>query len=282
MSNLAKIVLSDAQLPDEPLIRALLVDLEQTYPGAAEWLDRTLTQLWSGLAHATLAWQEGRLVGLLIDKPKAAGRRKLSTVYVSPEATGQGIFRALLDQAQRRWWMAKLGEVYVTVRIPRADALVAALTIHGFVAGPVVTDRYGPDTYERVFVWRPHYREALFSLWPIYAEALWRGEKRYEFRRTHVSLQSGDRVLVYETRPISAITGEFLVGGVFYEAVPNLRKITGAGGGPGLDEYLAAVEWASAIRVVAPIKYPNPRPLSEFGLAHPPLSYQFLGKTKKD
>jgi predicted transcriptional regulator len=277
-----EIILRAAQPADESQIRTLLVDLDQFYPGAQAWLTTTLAQIWTGLAHADLAWRDDHLVGLLIDKPKPDGRRKLSTIYVAPEATGQGVFRALLDQAQRRWWTARLREVYVTVRIPRADTLVIGLTIHGFVPGPILTDRYGPNTTEQVFVWRPAYREALFSLWPFYAEALWCGEKRYEFRRTRVSLQPGDRVLVYETRPISAVTGEFLVGGVFYEKVPNLRKITARGGGPGLDEYLTNVKWASALRIVDPIKYPSPRPLAAFGLRHPPLSYQFLTKTKKD
>jgi predicted transcriptional regulator len=277
-----EIMLRSAQPADEALMRVLLVDLEQFYPGAQMWLTDTFIQIWGGVAQADLAWQGDQLVGLLIDKPKPEGRRKLSTIYVTPEATGQGVFRALLDRAQRRWWTARLREVYVTVRIPRTDTLVAGLAIHGFIPGPLVKDRYGPATYEQVFVWRPAYREALFSLWPFYAEALWRGEKRYEFRRTRLSLQPGDRVLVYETRPVSAVTGEFLVGGVFYEPVANLRQITVSGGGPGLDEYLAGVSCASALRVVSPIKYPRPRALSEFGVAHPPLSYQFLGKAKKE
>ena len=277
MSSATSVIAVRRAVPsDSKSIIALLVDLPNVYPGADLWIDRTLDEVFAGKASCTLACVDGAIVGIVIDKPKPDGRRKLSTLYVDPGARGRGIARAIMDEAQRRWWTEGVVEVYVTCRIPRNDALTECLVMRGFVAGAILPNRYGQGHNEQIFVWRPSRRAAIFSLWSRYAEAIWSGEKRFEFRRRRIGITSGDRILVYETAPISSVTGEFIAGAIIAGIPGEVRRRAGAGAGPGLDEYFAGAEIASGIRIVAPMHYVRPKPLSDFGLAHPPLSYTFL------
>ena len=261
---------------DAAAVEALLSDLPHVYPGADVWLARTLRETAAGGASCSIARVGGKMAGVLIDKPKPEGRRKLSTLYVDRWARGRGAARALLDEAMRRWWAEGVAEAYVTCRVPRDDALIECLSSRGFAAGPLLPGRYGTGRDEQVLSWRPRRRTAVFSLWKAYADAIWSGEKRYEFRRRRMSVAPGDRVLVYETAPASAVVGEFIAGALVWGTPAQVRAAVGAAGGPGLDEYFAGAEMVSGVRVVAPLRYARPRPLSDFGLVRPPLSYAFL------
>jgi len=261
---------------DTEAVKALLSDLPRAYPGAGRWLERTLREAAAGEASCSLARVGGRLAGVLIDKPKPEGRRKLSTLYVDRWARGRGVARDLLDEAMRRWWTEGVAEAYVTCRVPRGDALIECLASRGFVPGPLLSGRYGGGRDEQVLSWRPSRRTAVFSLWKAYADAIWTGEKRYEFRRRKMSVSPGDRVLVYETAPASAVVGEFIAGALVWGPPARVRAAVGAAGGPGLDEYFAGATLVSGVRVVAPLHYARPRLLSDFGMSRPPLSYAFL------
>ncbi len=62
---------------------------------------------------------------------------------------------------------------------------------------------------------------ALLSIRPPYAEAIFRGEKRFEFRRA-IFRKAVDVVVVYTTSPTSLVVGEFDVTGVISESVEDL------------------------------------------------------------
>lgn len=59
------------------------------------------------------------------------------------------------------------------------------------------------------------------SIRPPYAEAIFRGEKRFEFRRA-IFRKAVDVVVVYTTSPTSLVVGEFDVTGVISESVEDL------------------------------------------------------------
>lgn len=52
----------------------------------------------------------------------------------------------------------------------------------------------------------------LLSIKPKYADAILRGEKRYEFRKTLFKRTDIDRILIYSSSPVKKIVGSFEVG----------------------------------------------------------------------
>ncbi len=65
----------------------------------------------------------------------------------------------------------------------------------------------------------------MLSLRPEWAEAIYRREKRVEFRRQRVRVEPGDLVVIYETRPVGLVTGEFVVRGVHYGRPRDIKKL---------------------------------------------------------
>jgi predicted transcriptional regulator len=120
-------------------------------------------------------------------------------------------------------------------------------------------------------------RLVLFSLHPHYAAAIYNGSKGFEFRRVRTAIRPGDRALIYETAPVSRVTGEFMVGHVLSGELAELLYVAGTRAGPGVTEYLAGANVASAIEILSPTRWPRPLGLEEAGLGQrPPLSYRFV------
>ena len=55
---------------------------------------------------------------------------------------------------------------------------------------------------------------ALLSIKPIYVEAIVKGDKRYEFRKTIFRKKNLETVYIYSTAPVKKIVGSFKVGRV--------------------------------------------------------------------
>src|SRR5438309_11217740 len=66
---------------------------------------------------------------------------------------------------------------------------------------------------------------ALLSIKPRYAEAIFRGEKRFEFRRV-IFRKPVKVVVVYTTSPVSRVAGEFDIEGIISDTVEGLWKRT--------------------------------------------------------
>jgi len=66
---------------------------------------------------------------------------------------------------------------------------------------------------------------ALLSIKPRYAEAIFRGEKRFEFRRV-IFRQTVKVVVIYTTSPVSRVAGEFDVEAIISDSVEGLWKRT--------------------------------------------------------
>jgi predicted transcriptional regulator len=109
------------------------------------------------------------------------------------------------------------------------------------------------------------------SLRPTFAEAIYSGSKRFEFRRVRASINYGERVLVYESAPSSRLTGEFWVGNVVSASPsevltlePNVESRRLA------ESYLSGARVATAIEVVNPLRWQRHRVLKNlFPNLHP-------------
>ena len=113
---------------------------------------------------------------------------------------------------------------------------------------------------------------ALLSIRPPYAEAIFRGEKRFEFRRA-IFRKAVDVVVVYTTSPTSLVVGEFDVTEIISDSVEELWSRTSQYAG--IDEelffnYFKGRGVGHAISIGNIRKYKKPLDLaSTFGIRAP-------------
>jgi predicted transcriptional regulator len=119
---------------------------------------------------------------------------------------------------------------------------------------------------------------ALLSIRPPFAAAVFRGEKRYEFRRSIFSRRV-DVVLVYVTAPVQRVVGEFDVASVITAPLPILWRHTREYAG--IDEavfykYFDGLHYGHAIAIGEVRAYNAPFcPIEQLGL-RPPQSFVYL------
>lgn len=110
------------------------------------------------------------------------------------------------------------------------------------------------------------------SIRPPYAEAIFRGEKRFEFRRT-IFRKPVDVVVVYVTSPTCLVAGEFDVTEVITDSVEDLWSRTSRQAG--IDrkrfmEYFDGCELGYAIAIGGVRRYKKPLDLSlNYGVRAP-------------
>lgn len=106
-----------------------------------------------------------------------------------------------------------------------------------------------------------------------FAEAIYLGHKKYEFRRSLVRITPGSTVLIYEVRPVGMITGQFLVADVFAGEPSEICDLEETAWGREVaHQYLAGAKRCSAIKIAGVQRWDRPV------VAPPPVpqSYRFL------
>lgn len=118
------------------------------------------------------------------------------------------------------------------------------------------------------------------SVRPHYAQAMFSGVKRFEFRRVRVSVSTGDRVLVYESAPVALVTGEFNVGQVIIGTPAELGTIEqDVTIREAVRGYLGGAPQGTAIQILNPTRWERPLGISELTPGRrPPQSYSFLSQ----
>jgi predicted transcriptional regulator len=72
---------------------------------------------------------------------------------------------------------------------------------------------------------------ALLSIRPVHAENIFAGRKKFEFRRKVFARSDVRSVLVYSTRPVGKLVGEFEVAEILQASPSDLWKETHLGAG---------------------------------------------------
>ena len=119
---------------------------------------------------------------------------------------------------------------------------------------------------------------ALLSIKPPYAEAIFRGEKRFEFRRA-IFRQAVDVVVVYITSPTCRVVGEFDVTEVISDSVEDLWTRTSPYAGidrSAFLNYFTGREIAHAIRIGKVRKYKKPLELIKTYGIRAPQSFVYI------
>lgn len=122
--------------------------------------------------------------------------------------------------------------------------------------------------------------DVLLSIKPKFAQAIFSGEKKFEFRRSIFKNKDVKKVYVYASKPIALVIGEFEVGEVITENPNILWKITKTGSGISkkyFDEYFDGKEVGYAITVNSVQEYAVPISLMErFNIERPPQSFMYV------
>jgi len=118
------------------------------------------------------------------------------------------------------------------------------------------------------------------SIKPEFAEKIFSGRKRYEFRRVIFRSASVSKVVVYVSSPVQKVVGEFEVDGVLALERRQLWQRTKDFAGIAksyFDEYFADKQTAYAIKIKGPRRYPTPMRLERFWpTIRPPQSFRYL------
>ena len=125
----------------------------------------------------------------------------------------------------------------------------------------------------------PDRRIALMSIRPRFAAAILDGSKRVEFRKRPLAADIGT-VVIYATKPVRAVLGEFVVDeqavGKPEELWVRFAEVAGIDRDGFLDYYDGASQ-AVGIVIGRVNRYDQPRPLGDVDPgARPPQSFKYL------
>jgi len=122
--------------------------------------------------------------------------------------------------------------------------------------------------------------KVLLSIKPEFAEAIFSGMKRFEFRRAIFRQDQIKKVYVYASRPVGMVIGEFEVEQILSSNPRSLWKTTKLASGISkkyFDEYFYGRKVAYAMKISSPRRYSEPMSLVEmFNISRPPQSFMYV------
>ena len=124
----------------------------------------------------------------------------------------------------------------------------------------------------------PKPTHALLSIRPEYAEAIFSGKKRFEFRRS-IFREDIQVIIVYITNPVGQVAGEFSVKDIITDDIDALWNRTETMAG--IDrkvfrEYFSGREVGHAIVIGSVKRYEQPLDLQKTYGVRPPQSFVYL------
>lgn len=122
--------------------------------------------------------------------------------------------------------------------------------------------------------------KVLLAIKPEFADKIFNGTKRVEFRRNIFKSHKITSIVVYASSPIKKIIGEFEIDEVLAGAPEYLWCETSKDAGISksyFDQYFTNKGTGYAIRIKSFKKYRDPLCLlSDFNITRPPQSFQYL------
>lgn len=121
-------------------------------------------------------------------------------------------------------------------------------------------------------------KSIILPIKPIYAEKIFSGEKKYEFRK-RLCIENIDKIYLYATSPIKKIVGEAVVCGKYSMKKEELWKLASEYSGITtvlFDQYFQKADRANAYKLGEVIRYRIPVELKEMGVSYAPQSYVYV------
>ncbi|MEN6428061.1 MAG: ASCH domain-containing protein [Phycisphaerales bacterium] len=119
----------------------------------------------------------------------------------------------------------------------------------------------------------------LLSIKPEYASRIFEGVKRFEYRRVIPARAEVRHVVVYASRPVGRVIGEFEIGGVLSGTPVDVWRRTQSQAGISRHEffeYFRNARTAHAIQVMNEVCYEVPLGLAERFRVSAPQSFRYL------
>ncbi len=124
--------------------------------------------------------------------------------------------------------------------------------------------------------------KVLLSIKPEYAEKIFNGKKRFEYRKCIFKDTSIKTIIVYASSPVQKVIGEFEVTSIMQGDKEILWQRTKEFAGISkifFDEYFAGKDKANAIGIKNATKYDMPKCLKEdFGIHFVPQSFIYISE----
>jgi len=122
--------------------------------------------------------------------------------------------------------------------------------------------------------------KVILSIKPEYAEKIFSGEKKFEFRRAIFKNQTVQNVIVYASSPVQKVIGEFEIDKVLNLEKGLLWEETKAASGIDkkyYDAYFHDKDKGYAIKVKKVTKYDTPLELKrDYNIKVPPQSFMYF------
>lgn len=118
----------------------------------------------------------------------------------------------------------------------------------------------------------------LLSIKPEFAELIFSGIKKYEYRK-QIFKQDVNTVVVYASSPVQKIIGEFSIENIEHENIETLWEKTEDYSGISYEyfsEYFINREYGYAIKVANTNRYKNPISLNKLYSSIPPQSFAYI------
>lgn len=121
--------------------------------------------------------------------------------------------------------------------------------------------------------------KVILSIKPEFANKIFNGTKKFEFRRTLFKNKEVKKIVVYASSPISKVIGEFEINRIFHEELESLWNQTSKHSGITEDyymQYFNGKENGYAIEVKNPKKYKTELCIKQSYGLNPPQSFAYV------
>ena len=122
-------------------------------------------------------------------------------------------------------------------------------------------------------------KTVLLSIKPEFAEKIFDGTKKFEFRKSIFKNNNVQKVIVYASSPVQKVIGEFSIEDILNDDVETIWEKTSRYSGITHDFYLsyfANKEKAYAIKIGKTKRYHQYRNLSDYNLNFAPQSFAYI------
>ena len=121
--------------------------------------------------------------------------------------------------------------------------------------------------------------KVMISIKPEFADKIFTGIKKYEFRKVLFKNNDIDTAIVYASSPVQKVIGEFKIKSIISDAPYSIWLQTKMYSGINkeyFDNYFLNRDIAHAIHIGDIKIYQIPKTLSSFGLKFPPQSFMYI------
>ena len=118
----------------------------------------------------------------------------------------------------------------------------------------------------------------LLSINPEHVQNILDGTKHFEFRKVKCR-DDVDEIIIYATSPVMKVVAEAVVDEILVDNILEVWRLTKEHAGISYKfyrKYYKGKTVAVAYKLKNIIEYPEPKPLSDFGVSHPPQSFIYL------